>query len=312
MIIKSSYNSRFGWGNGHLQTIVPALLRSPKVTYHRNTYRTNDNDELSLDWIKKNKKKCVVISHGLEGSSSSFYVAGLAQYIAAHDFDVCAWNYRACDGKTNKKLGFYHSGFTADLKEVVAHVCSKYQEVYLVGFSIGANITLKYLGQEGAGYLKEIKKAVCFSAPTDLRACSQILDTGFSKVYRKRFLLRLKQKLIDKNNRFPNAFDLSAFGTIKTLTDFDNAYTAPLYGFKDAADYYKQSSAKQFIQDIKLPTLIISAQNDPFLAPQAYPIQECKHHQYVDLEMPKAGGHCGFLKSLGAYWSDERVVSFFE
>ena len=309
MLLASTYKAPFGFRNKQLLTIFPALFRKvPKAPYQREAITTNDDDFIQLDWIKKASKQCVILSHGLEGETSSAYMQGMANHLSENGFDVCAWNFRGCGDVLNKQLAFYHSGFTNDIAQVVAHVTAQYDEVFLIGFSVGGNITLKYLGEQGDKVHPKLKSALCYSVPTDLKACSLNLDQGFNKIYSRRFLSMLKEKVASKKHLLPSElFDRE----VLTLKDFDDVFTSHIYGFKDAADYYTKSSSKAYIPKIKLPTLIINAKNDPFLTPDCFPIEECKLNGFVDLEMPASGGHVGFVNRGGVYWSESKAVEFF-
>jgi len=311
-IIESSYLLPFGFWNKHVQTIYPSVFRKIKTDiYTRERIETPDKDFLILDLIKSDSKKCVILSHGLEGSSHSAYVTGMARHFAQFGFGVCAWNYRGCGGEINKNLLMYHSGFTEDLNTVIEYTSQHYDEIYLIGFSVGGNISLKYLG-ESTTVNAVVKGCIAFSVPVSLNGCSENLDKKSNVLYRKRFLRKLKEKMKAKKAQFPDGKISVNNENISTLKDFDNRYTAPLFGFKNADDYYQKCSSKQFIQSINLPTLIINAKNDPFLPPNCYPIEECTEHKFVDLELPEQGGHVGFIQRGGLYWSEKRAMTFIQ
>lgn len=312
-IIRSSYQLPFGFWNKHIQTIFPVIFRKIKTDfYSREKIETPDNDFLILDNVKSDSKKCVILSHGLEGNSNSSYVAGMARYFAQNGFGVCAWNYRGCGDEMNKNLLMYHSGFTEDLHTVVEHVAQDYDEMFLIGFSIGGNISLKYLGENRRTINPALKGCVVFSVPVSLKGCSINLDKKSNSLYRKRFLRSLKEKIEIKKVQFPGMIPSGSNDTLITLKDFDNRYTAPLYGFENADDYYQKCSSKQFIPSIRIPTLIILAKNDPFLPQSCYPTEECTKHEFVDLEMPDQGGHVGFIQRGGVYWSEKRALEFIQ
>jgi uncharacterized protein len=296
--------------SGHLETIYPALFRTIELPYKRERIPTPDGDFLDLDWIKNNSKKLVIISHGLEGNSSRAYMKGMAKAFSEKGFDVIAWNFRGCSAEMNKLLRFYHSGATDDLDSVVRHAQRNgYTEIYLIGFSLGGNLTLKYLGERNSS--TEITKAVVFSTPLDLHtSCLKISKPG-NVIYSARFLKSLKNKIIQKSKLIPG-LDLKGIERIDTLISFDDRYTAPLHGFDSALDYYNKCSSIHFIESITLPTLIVNAQNDPFLSELCYPISEVKNHPWVKFENPQFGGHVGFAQfnKNGLYWSEERALSF--
>lgn len=303
-------------GNGHLETLIPYLFRpTKKQFYERERIDTPDNDFLDLDWVKGGHNNLVIISHGLESSSHAKYVQGTADHLRTNGFDILAWNYRGCSGELNRTIKYYHSGASYDLATVVEHVLesTNYKAIYLVGFSLGGNLTLKYLGEESTVLNKKIKAGCVFSTPCYLKTASYELATGFNKIYTQNFVSTLRQKVYDKEELLKESgFDTSVVSKLKDLPAFDDFFTAPLHGFKDADDYYEQCSSKYFLKDIKVPTLIVNAANDPFLSKECYPYEEVKENPYVDLEVPEHGGHVGFYqRSMGnVMWSEARILSF--
>ena len=303
-------------GNGHLETLIPYLFRpTKKQFYERERIDTPDNDFLDLDWVKGGHKNLVIISHGLESSSHAKYVQGTADHLRQNGFDILAWNYRGCSGELNRTIKCYHSGASYDLATVVEHVLesTNYEAVYLVGFSLGGNLTLKYLGEESTELSKKIKAGCVFSTPCYLKTASHELASGFNKVYTQNFVSTLRQKVYDKEEMLKESgFDTSVVKKLKDLPAFDDFFTAPLHGFKDADDYYEQCSSKYFLKDIKVPTLIVNAANDPFLSKECYPYEEVEENPCLDLEVPEHGGHVGFYqRSRGnVMWSEARILSF--
>jgi len=309
-----NYSPPFFLFNAHLETIYPSLLR--KVTlqpFQRERISTPDNDFLDLDWLKQGSSKLIIISHGLEGNTQRTYVKGMARAGYQHGHDILAWNYRGCSEEMNKTLRFYHSGATDDLATVIEHAQSlcQYKEIYLVGFSLGGNLTLKYLGEKRLrpGLLK---KVVTFSVPLDLHTSSVKISQPSNWIYSQRFLKSLRKKVQDKS-RIISGLDIRGLEKIKTLHEFDDHFTGPIHGFKDALDYYHQCSAVRFIKDITIPTLVISAANDPFLSPECYPYELVRDHSYVLFESPAYGGHVGFTQfnTTGLYWSEQQAINFF-
>jgi len=295
----------------HLETIYPALIRrvSP-LPYTRERIETPDNDFLDLDWMQQGSNELVIISHGLEGNSSRAYMRGMASALYAHGFDVLTWNFRGCSGEMNKQLRFYHSGATDDLDVIVKHAIQKYYHtVSLVGFSLGGNLTLKYLGERPP--YPEIKKACVFSVPVDLHSSCLKISKPSNWMYSNRFLKSLKGKVIQKAQMM-KGLDVTHIEKIKTLIEFDDRYTAPLHGYRDAIDYYTRCSSVHFLEGIRIPTLLVNARNDPFLSEACFPSQQLKNNPHVTFESPEYGGHVGFTQfhKNGLYWSEERAVSF--
>jgi predicted alpha/beta-fold hydrolase len=266
---------------------------------------------LEVDWHRRGQSKLLIISHGLEGKSSRSYVLGMAKEALSRGFDVLAWNYRGCGAQLNRKAIFYHSGATYDLDTIVRYASPDYAEIALVGFSLGGNLTLKYLGEKRERDPK-IKKGVAISVPLDLGgACDQISKSAFG-LYTRRFLKSLQLKIEKKSSLFPDEFPLEKFASIRSLRDFDNTFTGPLHGFHDAEEYYQINSALQFLPSIEVPSLVLNAQNDPFLSPSCYPRQLAQQLDQVHFEFPIHGGHVGFMQSDSSqpFYSETRAVEF--
>jgi predicted alpha/beta-fold hydrolase len=297
--------------SGHLETIYPALLRRvPGTAFLRERIRTDDDDFLDIDWLVNGSDSVVIISHGLEGNTDRAYIRGMARACFQEGHDVLAWNFRGCGQEMNTKLRFYHSGETGDLDCVVHHALRQgYRSIHLVGFSLGGNLTLKYLGERTPH--AAVKKAVAISVPLDLHnSCRRISAPG-NKIYATRFLKSLKQKVVTKSRLMPG-LDTSGIKHIRTLMEFDDRFTAPLHGFQNATDYYSKCSALNYLQAISIPTLIINAANDPFLSASCYPVNELHSHPWISFVCPAFGGHVGFSQfgKNGLYWSEEQTVYF--
>jgi predicted alpha/beta-fold hydrolase len=234
----------------------------------------------------------------------------MAKMCLTNNFDVLTWNYRGCSEEMNRELRFYHSGATDDVGVVVNHaIACGYSNITLIGFSLGGNLTLKYIGEQQPP--KEVKKAVAFSVPLDLHSSCIQISRPSNRIYSERFLKSLKKKIITKA-AFRRELDIQGIDTIASLIEFDDHFTAPIHGFKNAVDYYTQSSSLQFLTRITIPTLIINAQNDPFLSKDCYPTTILHDHPFVTFESPAHGGHVGFAQfnKNGLYWSEERAMEF--
>ncbi len=286
------------------------MRRVPLQAYTRERIATPDQDFLDLDWIKQDAGRLVIISHGLEGNSQRSYIKGMARMCLASNFDVLTWNYRGCSEEMNRELRFYHSGATDDVGVVVNHaIACGYTNITLIGFSLGGNLTLKYIGEQQPP--KEVKKAVAFSVPLDLHSSCIQISRPSNRIYSERFLKSLKKKIITKAV-FRKELDIKGIDAIASLLEFDDHFTAPIHGFKNAVDYYTQSSSLQFLTRITIPALIINAQNDPFLSKDCYPTATLHDHPFVRFESPAYGGHVGFAQfnKNGLYWSEERAMEF--
>jgi len=309
-ILKSDY-PRSIISNSHFQTIIPGIFRRVRgVRYKRERITTPDNDFLDIDWIKNGSDRLVIICHGLEGNTQRPYMKSMAKCFSKAGFDVVAWNYRGCSGETNLQARFYHSGATDDLVTVVNHTKNhSYTAICLIGFSLGGNIVLKYLGENGI--TSGIDSAVAISVPMHLHQSSLELLKPKNRIYVWRFLRSLKKKIKQKALIMPDKISTHNFAGIKNLLDFDNLYTAPVHGFANAIDYYTQCSSYFLLEKITQPTLIINARNDQFLSAESFPDSGKFHNQNLNFEFPEEGGHCGFPKKInGEYWLEKRALEF--
>ncbi|MGL1930993.1 MAG: alpha/beta fold hydrolase [Desulfotalea sp.] len=320
----SKYRPPWWLRSGHLQSIHSSLC-SPRFTpnYHRQRIDTADGDFLDLDWCFANPKtkgqNLVILSHGLEGDSNRNYITGIAGHLINAGLDVLAWNYRGCSGEPNKKLRLYHNGSIDDLEIIINHViqnddyCNlnteqpRYKNIFLVGFSMGGNITLLYLGKKAKTIPKEVKGAVAFSVPCDLAGAANQIGKPQNFIYMKRFLRHLHRKVITKARQFPDKINDDSYHRIKNFHDFDNRYTAPLHGFTDAEDYWKKCSCINWIEMIRTPSLMVNALDDPFLSPRCYPEV---NSDFLKTIYPKNGGHVGFIEHESAYWSEQLTLEF--
>jgi len=294
----------------HIETIFPALLRKVKeIKYQPERISTPDEDFLDLNWVKNQSKRLVILCHGLEGNSNRSYILGMGSAFYNSGYDVLAWNYRGCGDTMNLKPRFYHSGETDDLLTVVEYASRlKYESISLVGFSLGGNMVLKLLGEHSAS-ASFITRAVAISVPLDLDSSCTVISKNENWAYSFRFLRSLKQKVRNKSRQMdlPN---LDKLEQIQTIREFDNWITGPLHGFQDAADYYKQCSSIHFLPNIRTPTLIINARNDPFLSEKCYPTDI--NAAYIKYLYPEHGGHVGFalFNKNRLYWSEIMALKF--
>lgn len=315
IIRPSTYKPPPLFSNGHIQTIYPVFFRRIfGITYIRERLHTPDNDFMDLDWSRKDNDNLAILLHGLEGHSYRSYMLGMVKACNRLGFDAVAVNFRGCSGEPNRLLISYHHGSSDDLHLAIEHILEKYtfKKIFLVGFSLGANVILKYLGENRFPVSADIKKAVAISAPCDLTSCAWELAKGSNRMYMRRFLDMLHHKIRAKMSVFPDLINDKGYNRIKTFKEFDDRYTAPINGFKNAEDYWEQCSSKQFLPEIAIPTLILNAQNDPFLTEKCSPWEEAKNNYNLFFENPISGGHVGFISfnRKKEYWHETRALSF--
>lgn len=315
-IVKSTYKPPFLFKNGYVSTVYSGLWRRVNgVIQERERLTLPDGDFLDLDWSFSNKKthRLAIVLHGLEGNAQRPYMLGAAKHFNTNDIDVVCVNFRGCSGEDNSLYRSYHSGDTGDLQVVIAHILATkaYKRIYLKGFSLGANVVLKYLG-EGHVIPEAIKAAIAVSVPCSLKGSCDELHKLKNWPYARMFLGNLKTKLKQKQQKFPKQINGTAINSIKSLIQFDHTYTSKAHGFTDAFDYYEQSSSLQFLPNIQVPTLVLNAENDSFLSKSCFPFEAAKHNSNLFLEVPKYGGHVGFYEPSNVYYNEMRAVEFFK
>lgn len=312
-IVASSFHPPPWLANGHLQTILPALLpRRFDLPFRRERLELPDGDFLDLDWSGHGARRLVILSHGLEGCSTQIYIRGMGAEMRRAGWDILAWNFRGCGAGPNRLPRSYHSGETEDLRAVIELASARYEKIALIGFSLGGNVTLKFLGE--AAPPGSVIVAAAISAPIDLASCALALDTRpGNRIYLRRFLASLIARAEAKARSFPDRVNALGARRIRTIREYDDRFTAPLHGFRDAADYWTRSSSRQFLPRIAVPTLLLNARNDPLLSGAAFPEDEARASEHLFLEAPESGGHVGFLDLRRGWhpWSERRVAEFF-
>ena len=314
LVKRSTFNPSKIWRGPHRQTLTPHFFRRPKfpATFSNVILSLSDGDFLELDHYRNDSDTVAILSHGFEGSARRPYILGMGREFFTAGFDIIAWNFRDCGKQRNLKAYSYHSGKTEDLDEVIKFALSKgYSKVVLIGFSMGGNLSLKYLG-EGRAVPEEIKACVVFSVPCDLESTCLNLDRGFNRVYRDNFISTLRVKLRHKVDQgLVTHLSFKEIKKLKTFSQFDNELTAPLNGFESAVDYWTKCSSGQFIPNVKVPSLIVSAHDDPMLGKKSYPYEYLEQSHYVFGEFPNSGGHVGFFDGkFSKTWSELRALDF--
>lgn len=316
VIADSSYRSSLLMRSGHLNTLYSALFRkTAKVTYERERLLTLDQDFIDLDWVKNGNRRLIIVTHGLEGSSYSRYLRCFVNNVSQVGWDILAWNLRGCSGVPNLKLRSYHSGSSDDLQMVFSHALFKkqYDQIALVGFSLGGNITLKFLGEQASSVAGLISAAVTVSVPCDLESAANNTNRWQNLIYRRYFLNSLRNKIIAKQAAFPGYLQNVDLFKLKTFYDFDNYYTAPVHGFRTAKEYWRICSSKHYLRTIEVPTLILNAADDPLLTEECFPYDAAKESRFVSLETPNDGGHVAFrLGNHSLAYSELRALEFLD
>ncbi|GAB4180958.1 MAG: alpha/beta fold hydrolase [Rhodocyclaceae bacterium] len=300
---------------GHAQTVVAKLTGARPPPYRRIRWETPDGDFLDTDWIEPRPgAPLVVLFHGLEGSSRSHYCAALMHAAAARGWNGVVVHFRGCSGELNRLPRAYHSGDDTEIDWILRRLrADQPAALYAAGVSLGGNALLKWMGMRGAAACEVIDAAAAVCAPVDLAAAARALEHGFGRVYARYFLRTLKPVALAKLRRFPGLYPREAVLAARSLREFDDAVTAPLHGFRDAADYYARSSAGPWLSGIRVPTLMIHAADDPFLPAAALP-RAAELPEAVRLECPQHGGHVGFVSGpfLGRHeWLPRRLLAFF-
>jgi hypothetical protein len=313
-IVASTFHPPPGLRGGHVQTLLGALCRQRNGSaFQRERWELEDGDFLDLDWMRRGNSRVAILSHGLEGSSAQGYIRGLAAALGSAGWDVLAWNFRGCSGEPNRLPRFYHSGETEDLRALVERVAGGHEQIALAGFSLGGNLTLKYLGE--AAPHPRVAVAAAISVPIDLASCARRLDRDpGNRLYLRRFLASMRAKIAAKARQFPDAFDVRELRAVTTFEQFDGRFTAPLHGFRDAEDYWTRCSARQWLAGIRTPTLLLNARDDPFLTPACFPESAAAAHPHLFFEAPASGGHVGFVDfraGLRPWWA-RRLFRFLE
>lgn len=309
------------------QTIWARMVRSRRlVRFTREVLRTPDDDDLMLDHVEAAPgAPRVILLHGLEGSAYSLHTQGLALLVAAAGWNCTVLNFRSCARDpldisrrlSNRRPRLYHSGETGDLDLLVRLLVARQPEapLYAVGFSLGGNVLIKYLGEQGAG--GAIRAAATLSVPYDLAAASRFLERPAARVYAYHFLRRLKPKALDVVTRFPYEtahLDAARIRAARTFAEFDSCVTAPLHGFASAEDYYARASSIHYLSRVATPTLCISAEDDPFFPREGVARAQAAASPSVRFQVTPWGGHTGFVSGPWPwrphYWAEEMSIAW--
>jgi uncharacterized protein len=310
------------WLRGaHAMTVFASVARVfPRPRAQRERWELPDGDFVDVDRYgiaSAPSAPVLVVCHGLEGSSRAPYVRGLVAVALSRGLAALALNFRSCSGSPNRLPRFYHSGETGDLHEVVRRLVAERpgRPILLAGFSLGGNVVVKYLGERGDGLPAEVRGAAAISVPFDLERSARAIDgAGFwNRVYRERFMRRLRRKAAEKARRFPGAFDARAAARARTFAEFDAIVTAALHGFPSAEVYWRTCSAGRFLAGVRRPLLALASLDDPIVPAESIPIEAARANPHVRLETTDAGGHVAFVAGSPfwpSFWAERRAVDF--
>lgn len=301
--------------NPHFSTIYPTQFRklNDRIALYRQRYETPDGDFIDCDLSQKNHQRVVFLFHGFEGSSTRPYMMGMAEHLLHHGWDVVAVNHRGCSGEPNRLPRAYHAGDTEDAGFVIKTILSEraYTKAALVGFSLGGNIVLNYLARYKP-LPQSITAGVAISAPVDLRHAVYQLMKRKNWIYSNDFYKKLVRKIKMKQAMYPDLLPYQDILSSRNIDEFDQNYTAPFHGFRDAADYRMQSSSLFHLHKLRVPSLLVNALNDPFLTESCYPYDQAADSEFFHLLTPRFGGHCGFWQPGGVFYHEEKAALFIE
>ncbi|PKH51659.1 alpha/beta hydrolase [Tenacibaculum sp. Bg11-29] len=316
-ILSCNFNPTLPFKSAHFNTMYRPLFMKDTIKYQRKRITTWDNDFIDLDFSAIGSETLVLLIHGLEGSSYSNYMITTSNYLNNTGFDTVCMNLRSCSGEDNALLETYHSGKTDDVDFIVRHLTTnyKYKNIIIVGFSLGGNLTLKYLGE----YINmpiEVKGGIAVSVPIDLTTSQAELSKLKNKIYLNEFLKTLKLKILEKSEKFPEyKINKKLLFNATKFRHLEKQYTVPVFGFKNSEDYWLKASSKPYISKIEVPTLLINSLDDTFLSKECYPFKEAENSANFYLLTPNYGGHVGFTSSFNNdenKWVEKKITKFIQ
>lgn len=319
----NNFKAAYGLKNRHLQTLYSSFFRKKKnLDFEIERFILSDKDFLEAYWLNKpsknDNKPIVIIFHGLQGSYLSPYINGIMSSLENSSFSCVLMHFRSCSGKINNRLASYHSGQTSDAREFIRSIKKRFKsnDLFALGYSLGGNVLLKLLGEDGQE--TPFKAAISICAPLDLGICADSISKGFSKVYEYIILKTLKKDLLIKYEIYDvekiTKLKKEDVKKIKTIKEFDEKYTSKIFNFKTSKNYYNLSSSKQYLKYIKIDTLLIHSRNDPFMNKDVLPLKN-DLSSCVSIKVHKDGGHIGFISGTifkPIYYLDKRIISYFK
>jgi uncharacterized protein len=318
-----SYQPPCWLANGHRMTIVSwaswrRFARLPAADLRLFDVAPDARVLAKCHWQSSpTSRPTLLLLHGLEGSADAHYIRGLAEKAFARGFNVVRLNQRNCGGTERLSAGVYHSGLTADPAAVIRELVERdhLDSISVAGYSLGGNLALKLAGEFAAAPPCQLEAVAAVSPTLDLAACVEAIERRSNWIYQKNFVVSLKRRMRRKAALFPSRYSTAPLAGLRTIRQFDEAYTARLWGFQDAADYYHRASSLRVAHLIRVPTLIITAEDDPFVPPAQFGDPAVANNPHIRLVMTEHGGHCGFLarRANGAedrHWAEQAVVNF--
>ncbi|MEE9409064.1 MAG: alpha/beta fold hydrolase [Polaribacter sp.] len=315
-VFTSNFSPTLPFRNSHFNTMYRPLFMKDTCTYARKRVTTWDHDFIDLDFSLVGSKTLVVLIHGLEGSSESKYITSTSNHLNDIGLDAVCFNLRGCSGEDNLQLPTYHSGKTEDVDFIINHLLENYdyENIILVGYSLGGNLTLKYLGENTSNLSTKIKGGIAVSVPIHIASAEIEMDKLKNKLYMEVFFKTMKNKVLEKAHKFPEyQLDKDKLFKATKFKHLEYLYTVPVFGFESPEDYWEKASSKQYVSNIDRPALLINAKDDTFLSKECFPFEEAKSSDYFHLEVPDYGGHVGFMSSFKPSenrWLENRIARF--
>jgi predicted alpha/beta-fold hydrolase len=303
----------YGWGNPRYFPQLPA----PEVRYF--DVEPDARVLAHCHWHSHRwERPAILLLHGLNASSEAHYMKGIGAKAFARGFNVVRLNQRNCGGTEHLAAGLFHSGLTADAKHVIDEMMAVdgIGAIAVAGYSLGGNLALKLAAEYGRTPPTAVRAVAAVSPIIEISECVRALERRENFLYQWNFVRELKRRMRRKDRYRRGVFDLSHLRAIRTVREFDDAYTAPHFGFKDAEDYYHRASAMRIIDRIRIPALVITAEDDPFVPSRPFHDPKVTGNAYIDLRISEHGGHCGFVGPASAeddgYWAERQIVEFVE
>ncbi len=315
-VFTSNFSPTMPFKNGYFNTMYRALFTKNTINYKRKRITTWDHDFIDLDFSFVGSKTLALLIHGLEGSSNSTYMISTSKHLNKIGLDTVCFNLRGCSGEDNLLLGSYHSGKTEDVDFIVSHLLENYnyENIIIIGFSLGGNLTLKYLGEKSAAISPKIRGGIAFSVPIDIASAEKEMDKLKNKLYIELFFKTMKNKLLQKAHKFPEYnLDKDLLFKATKFKHLEKLYTVPVFGFKSPEDYWEKASSKPYLKTIQKPTLLVNAKDDSFLSKECFPFYEAQKSENFFFESTDYGGHVGFMNSFKSEensWLEKRIERF--